>query len=1070
MNLAEWSLRKSLITWVMTILFLVVGWSSYQKLSRLEDPEFTIKDALITTPYPGASAAEVEEEVTNVIEKAAQQMGQIKRVESRSSRGLSSVQVTMQDKYDKYSLPQVWDELRRKVNDAQSSLPPGAGPSLVNDDFGDVYGIFLAITGEGYSYKEVYEYAKMLQRELLKATDVKRIVLYGVQKEVIYVEMRREKMAQLGISPQDIYAALKSKNIATSSGNLLLGEEFIPISPTGEFKSEQDFGDLLITSPSAKSNSLVYLRDVAEIKRGYQDPPANLLRYDGKTAIGLAISTVLGGNVMVMSDSLDQRLKELESQRPIGMELNIISHQAQSVQTSLTGFLINLAEAVAIVVGVLLLFMGLRSGLILGVVLMVTIMGTFIFMQINAITLERISLGALIIALGMLVDCAIVVTDGMRMQMAQGKSGFDAACDIVGQTALPMLGGTAVAIVAFAAIGTSQDSTGEYCRTLFSVILYSLSLSWLTAVTCTPLLCATFLKVTPATADAPEDPYGKGFYRLYRNFLSVCIRFRWVVAAVVVAMFISALLGFGYIKNSFFPDSTRPQFYVDLWFPEGTDIRETERQFKLAEAALKKHEGVTHTTSMIGGNEVRFLLTYTPEKNYRSYGQILVDVDDYNRIKTLKPQTQKEFEALFPNAIINTRLFVLGPSTGGKIQLRIYGPDDEQLRILADQAETILLNDPNARAVRNEWREKIKVVRPQMAESQARRAGIDRPELSQALESAFEGTKVGIYREKDELIPVLARAPTQERADLDSLDGIQIWSPAARSMIPMGQVVSGFATEFEDAYVWRNDRRKMIRLHADPREGLPSELFGQVKAKIEQALNVDVAAVAGHDVADSDFNAKTLKVQENDLWPLKDKPGYYMAWGGEAEDSAKANASLAKSIPMFFGIMVLIVLVLFNSIKKTLVIWLTVPLAVIGVTVGLLVFKQPFGFMALLGLMSLSGMAIKASIVLIDEINVQIEQGKTPYQAVMIAGVSRLIPVTMSSGTTMLGMIPLFTDAFFIAMAVTIVFGLGFATVLILIVVPVLYSIFYGVHEDDEPKISEGQKSDLLPKHSGSVE
>jgi multidrug efflux pump subunit AcrB len=327
MNLAEWSIRKSLITWVMTLLFLVVGWSSYQKLSRLEDPEFTIKDAVISTPYPGASAAEVEE-VTNVTEKAAQQIGQIKRVESRSSRGLSLVTVSMQDKYDKNSLPQVWDELRRKINDAQRSLPPGAGPSLVNDDYGDVYGIFLAITGDGYSYKEIYEYAKLLQRELLKAKDVKRIILYGDQKEAIYVEMRREKMAQLGISPQNIYAALKSKNIATSSGNLLLGEEYIPISPTGEFSSEQDFGDLLISSPSAKSNSLVYLRDVAEIKRGYQDPPTNLLRYDGKAAIGLAVSTVQGGNVTVMSDSLDQRLKELETLRPVGMELNIISHQA----------------------------------------------------------------------------------------------------------------------------------------------------------------------------------------------------------------------------------------------------------------------------------------------------------------------------------------------------------------------------------------------------------------------------------------------------------------------------------------------------------------------------------------------------------------------------------------------------------------------------------------------------------------------------------------------------------------------------------------------------------------------
>lgn len=1049
MNLAEWSIRKSLITWVMTLLFLLVGWSSYQKLSRLEDPEFTIKDAVISTPYPGATAAEVEEEVTNVIEKAIQQMGQVKRVESRSSRGMSLVTVSMQDKFDKNSLPQVWDELRRKVNDAQRALPPGAGPSLVNDDFGDVYGIFVAITGEGYSYQEIYEYAKLLQRELLKAKDVKRIVLYGDQKEAIYVEMRREKMAQLGVAPQAIYAALKAKNIATNAGSLQIGEEFIPINPTGEFKTEQDFGDLLISGGTAKSSSLVYLRDVADIRRGYQEPPATLLRFDGKPAIGLAVSAVLGGNVMVMSDALDQRIKELAAMQPIGMELHIVSHQARSVATSLKGFLINLGEAVAIVVGVLLVFMGVRSGLILGVVLMVTIMGTFIFMNIYNVTLERISLGALIIALGMLVDCAIVVTDGMRMLMAKGKSGFEAACEIVGQTTLPMLGGTIVAIVAFAAIGTSQDSTGEYCRTLFNVILFSLLLSWLTAVTCTPLLCATFLKVTPDSTTDGVDPYSKGFYRLYSNFLSACIRLRWLVVGVVVALFVASVLGFGQIKNSFFPDSTRPQFYVDLWFPEGTDIHETERQIKLAEQALKKHDGVTQLSSLIGGNQIRFLLTYSPEKNYRSYGQILVDVDDYSRIKTLTPAVQTEFEALFPNAVTNVRLFVLGPSSGGKIQLRLFGPDATQLRVLGTKAETILRNEANARAVRNEWREKIKVLRPTMAETQARKAGIDRPEIAQALEAAFQGTTVGVYREHDELLPVLARSPANERADLDSLEGIQIWSPAAQAMIPIGQVVSGFNTEFEDAYIWRRDRQKMLRLHADPRVGLPSELFAKVKAPIEQALDVDVAAVLGHELGDAPFTAKTLTVADNALWPIKNMPGYYMSWGGEAEDSARANASLAGSLPLFLGIMVLIVLILFNSIKKTLVIWLTVPLALIGVTVGLLSFNQPFGFMALLGLMSLSGMAIKASIVLVDEIGIQIEQGKSPYQAVMIAGVSRLIPVTMSSGTTMLGMIPLFGDAFFVSMAVTIVFGLGFATLLILIVVPVLYSVLYGIHQDD---------------------
>jgi multidrug efflux pump subunit AcrB len=1039
----------------MMVLFLAVGLTSYQQLSRLEDPEFTIKQAVIITPYPGASAGEVEQEVTNVLEKAVQEMGQVLRVESRSSRGLSVIDVFMKDEFDKNGLPQVWDELRRKVNDNQRSLPPGAGTSRVNDDFGDVFGIFYAITGDGYSYKEMHEYAKMLQRELLKAKDVRRITLYGEQKEVIYIEMRREKMAQLGVSPQEIYAKLRSKNLASNAGSINLGAEFITINPTGEFQSEQEFGDLLITSSSSKSNSIVLLRDVAYIKRGYQDPPSNIMHFDGKPAIGLAISTVLGGNVITMANSLDERLKALEPQRPVGMELNVVSHQAESVTTALSAFMNNLIEAVIIVVVILLLFMGVRSGLILGVVLLITIMGTFIFMNIFGITLERISLGALIIALGMLVDCAIVVTDGMRMQMAQGKSGLDAARDIVGQTAMPMLGGTIVAITAFAAIGTSQDSTGEYCRTLFFVILFSLSLSWLTAVTCTPLLCKTFLKVTPASnnADDNEDPYSKGFYGVYGRFLGVCIRFRWLVLALTVGLFVIAIIGFGSVKNNFFPDSTRPQFYVDMWFPDSTSIQETERKLQQAEQLLRKKEGVTHLTGTVGGGQVRFLLTYTPEKPYRSFAQVLVDVDDFSRIQALAPTVEQDLQALFPEAIVQSRLFVLGPSSGGSLQLRLFGTDETELRKLGETAESVFLANPNASAIRNEWRDKVKVIRPRLAETQARRAGIERSDLAQAMESAFQGTTVGVYREKDELLSIVARAPFSERMDLNNLDSIQIWSPIARGMIPIGQIVSGFETEFADPHIWRHNRRKMLRIHAEPAEGLPSQLFADIKPKMEQALDVDVAAVIGHDVPKDEITNTTLPVTDNALWPLKGKPGYYMAWGGEAENSARANASLASSIPMFLGIMILTVLVLFNSIKKTLVIWLTVPLVIIGVTLGLLTLGQPFGFMAMLGLMSLSGMAIKAAIVVVDEIDVQIGLGKPPYQAVINAGANRLMPVVMSSGTTMLGLIPLFGDAFFVAMAVTIVFGLGFATVLILIVVPVLYSAFFNVQqEDDTPK------------------
>jgi multidrug efflux pump subunit AcrB len=449
------------------------------------------------------------------------------------------------------------------------------------------------------------------------------------------------------------------------------------------------------------------------------------------------------------------------------------------------------------------------------------------------------------------------------------------------------------------------------------------------------------------------------------------------------------------------------------------------------------------------------LLTYTPEKNYASFAQILVDVDDYKRIPDLTQDIQTDLDQMFPQAMVNVRKFVQGPSVGGKIQLRLYGPDPKVLRELGARAENILLDDPNAKAVRNEWREMVKVLRPQIADVPALKAGLERTDITGAFEAAFDGTPTGVFRERDELLPIVARSPAAERAELDSMEAIQVWSPAARAMIPMGQVISGFKTEFEDAHLWRRDRFKMLRIHADPREGLASELSARVKPKIEEALDVDLSRVlnkyfAPDDNSYSDHQAGTLKVGYNDMWPLKDLPGYYMAWGGELEDSAKAQSRLASTLPIFFGLMVLIVLFLFNSIKKTLVIWLTVPLSLIGVTIGLLLFDQPFGFMALLGLMSLSGMLIKNAIVLIDQIDQEIAGGKQALQAIVDSGVSRLIPVAMAALTTILGMLPLLQDAFFISMAVTIMFGLGFATLLTLIFVPVLYAIFFKVHHQPE--------------------
>ncbi len=1054
MNIAELAIRKSTITWTLSILLLVVGYMSFNSLPRLEDPAFTIKDAIITTPYPGASAKEVEEEVSDVIERAVQELGQLKRVQSTNTRGLSSVKATIKDPYDAAALPQVWDELRRKVNDYQNRLPPGAGPSIVNDDFGDVYGVYAVLTGEGYTMAELYEYAKLLRRELLLVQDVKRVILWGNVPETIYIEMSRAKMAALGISQEDIFRALDAKNLPADAGRLELGTDFIAIVPTGEFQSEKEFGELLITTRGGQGQ-LVFLKDVASVRRGYRDPPSQIMRYDGKQGIAIGISTVAGGNVVTMGEALQRKFEQLRAQTPIGMEIGAVSLQSEAVTAAIGGFMVNLLEAVAIVFAVLLIFMGLRSGAIIGGILLMTIFGTFVFMQLQGVMLERISLGALIIALGMLVDNAIVIVDGMQVRIERGMDRIKAASEVVRQNMIPLLGATVIAVLAFASIGTSQDSTGEYTRSLYTVILISLMLSWVTAITTTPLLAKLFLKgkkeqkrTKGSEGEEPGDPYGGKFYGAYKGLLSRAIRRRWLTVGLIVGIFLVSLWGFGYVSNMFFPNSTRPQFFADIWLPEGTYISDTERELAKAEEYFRGLDGVTSVSTAIGGGDLRFLLTYTPNPASSAFGAMFIDVDDWTIIDDLQLRSQRELQELLPEAIVNIRKFRLGPGEGGQIQLRISGPDGTILRQMAATAKEIL-REEGGKGIRDEWRERVKTVRPLLAEAQARQLGIERPELARQLRAAFQGTQTGVYRERDELLPIVARAPGYEREDVDNIRDLQIWSPAAGQNIPMRQVLAGFETVWEDATIFRWNRSLTIRVHADPDGELASELLARAKPSIERALNIDLAAYTGRNFGDRDpletLTASTIPIVEMDQIPIKGMPGYFIAWGGEAEDSARAQAGLARTLPIFFGLMVLIVVLLFNSIKRTFVIWLTAPLAIIGVTGGLLLFRQPFGFMALLGFLALLGMLIKNSIVLVEEMDRQIETGKNRFEAVVDSGVARMRPVMMAAATTILGMLPLVTDAFFVSMAVTIMAGLLVATVLTLIVVPVLYTIFFRI-------------------------
>ncbi len=1009
MNLGQLAIRGKTIVLVFAVLLLVGGLLSYHRLGRLEDPEFTLKAAVIVTPYPGATAQEVEAEVSDEIERAVQALKQIDYVRSSSEPGLSVVRVTIKNNYDKATLPQVWDELRRKVTDAQRRLPPGAGPSVVNDDFGDVYGVFIGISGPEYSLAELRAFAQALQRELLLVEDVAKVELFAERTEAVYVEIPREKMAQFGVSPQTIAGIVRQRNLVADAGSVDVGPESVRFSPVGGVSGVRAFEDILL---AGNGGALVRLGDIARVRREYLDPAQVHLRVDGEPAVGLAISTVPGGNVVDMGAALQKRVAELTYLRPVGVDFHLIAVQSEAVTAAIEAFIVNLVEAVAIVIVVLLVFMGLRSGLLIGAVLVLTICGTFILMDMAGIMLERISLGALVIALGMLVDNAIVVVDGTLAGLARGEKVEDATSGVVQQTAIPLLMATIIAILSFAAIGTSDDSTGEYTRSLYYVLLYSLGLSWVTAMTVTPVLCVLFLKPPKAGGkDAGPGMAQRGFRRL----LGVILRHRRLALLAVLSVFAAGVVGFGGVKQSFFPASTRPQFMIDLWLPRGTEIDETARQAEPIEAWLQEQDGVTQVTTVVGQGAPRFLLTYAPENSDSGYAQMLVTVDDYRTIDTLEPLVQAYLSEHVLSGTASTKRFQLGPGEGGKIQARLSGPDANVLRDLEQQAKEILLAE-GAVGVRGDWRERVKVLRPELAEQQARQNGLDLSDVAAALLSGFKGEQIGVYREGDDLLPVLLRAPRAEREDAGDALNKLVWSPVASRWIPLRQVVRDVKVEFVDDLVQRRDRMPTITVHADPKGELASALLARARPKIE-ALDFPV--------------------------------GYKVEWGGEYEGSRDAQAALVFSVALFGLLMVLTTIVLFNALRQPLVIWMSVPLVLVGVTVGLRLTDKAFDFMSMLGFLSLVGMAIKNAIVLIDEADTQIAAGKPRFTALIQATTSRVRPVTMAALTTMLGMLPLFTDAFFVSMAVTIVFGLGFATLFTLLVVPLLYAAVFRVRTDE---------------------
>ncbi|MCX8760572.1 efflux RND transporter permease subunit VmeI [Vibrio parahaemolyticus] len=1014
-GIAAYFIRNRVISWMVSLIFLIGGIAAFFGLGRLEDPAFTIKDAMVVTSYPGATPQQVEEEVTYPLEKAIQQLTYVDEVNSISNRGLSQITVTMKNNYGPDDLPQIWDELRRKVNDLKVTLPPGVNEPQVIDDFGDVYGILLAVTGDGYSYKELLDYVDYLRRELELVDGVSKVSVSGQQQEQVFIEVSMKKLSSIGLSPNTVFNLLSTQNIVSDAGAIRIGDEYIRIQPTGEFQSVDELGDLLITESGAQG--LIFLKDVAEIKRGYVEVPSNIINFNGSLALNVGVSFAQGVNVVEIGKAFDRRLAELKYQQPVGVEISEIYSQPKEVDKSVSGFVISLAQAVGIVIIVLLFFMGLRSGLLIGLILLLTVLGTFIFMKYLAIDLQRISLGALVIALGMLVDNAIVVVEGILIGTQKGRTRLQAATDIVTQTKWPLLGATVIAVTAFAPIGLSEDSTGEYCGTLFTVLLISLMLSWFTAISLTPFFADIFFKGQKIKQGEGEenDPYNGIIFVAYKKFLEFCMRRAWLTVVVLIVGLGASVYGFTLVKQSFFPSSTTPIFQLDVWLPEGTDIRATNDKLKELESWLAEQEHVDHITTTAGKGLQRFMLTYAPEKSYAAYGEITTRVDNYEALAPLMARFRDHLKANYPEINYKLKQIELGPGGGAKIEARIIGSDPTVLRTIAAQVMDIMYADPGATNIRHDWRERTQVLEPQFNESQARRYGITKSDVDDFLSMSFSGMTIGLYRDGTTLMPIVARLPEDERIDIRNIEGMKIWSPAQSEFIPLQQVTMGYDMRWEDPIIVRKNRKRMLTVMADP------DILGEETASTLQ---------------------KRLQPQ---IEAIQMPPGYSLEWGGEYESSGDAQESLFTTMPMGYLFMFLITVFLFNSIKEPLIVWLTVPLALIGVTTGLLALNTPFGFMALLGFLSLSGMVLKNGIVLLDQIEIEMKSGKEAYDAVVDAAVSRVRPVCMAAITTILGMIPLLPDIFFKPMAVTIMFGLGFATILTLIVVPVLYRLFHKV-------------------------
>ncbi|MGQ7845169.1 efflux RND transporter permease subunit [Granulosicoccus sp. 3-233] len=1004
MSIARGSINQSLLTWLLILVCLLGGWWGYNSLGRLEDPAFTIKEAVVFTTYPGASAEEVAREVSEPLEAAIQKMGEVDSVRSTNRPGTSLINVEMKSTYGPDELPGIWTKLRNRISDAERTLPQGASTPLVNDSFGDVFGVFYAVTATGFSDAEIHGISTFLRRELLAVDGVADVDVAGLPEEAIFADVSMPLAINQHIDPQVVAAAISSADSLSEAGELVVDGMAIRMQIPDGSDSLNEIGHLSVGIGGDTLN----LVDISRISRTRVDSPSQIIRFDGVDAFTLGVAGLGNENIVEIGARVDARLAELEAEIPVGVELHPIYRQHQVVETATDDFIINLCMSVAIVVIVLALFMGWRASVVVGATLLLTVVGTLLFMALFSIEMERISLGALIIAMGMLVDNAIVVAEGMQMSMRRGVSSRDAAEDVGSKTQFPLLGATVIGIMAFAGIGLSPDATGEFLFSLFAVIGISLLLSWVLALTVTPLLGHYLFKVGDGDA-ANSDGYDSAVFRGYASVLRSALRFRWGVTAALLVVTVLCYMGFANIKQQFFPPSNTPMFFVHYKLPQGADIQQTSTAMTSIERWLSERDDVVNFSTFIGQGATRFILTYSPEPTDESYGHIIVRTTDRDVI----PDVQQALEAYAAETVFEgdfrTERLIFGPGGGYPIEARFSGSDPLELRRLAAQAMEVFRGYPeDLENLRTDWHQPEIVLSHVYAADRAQTVGVTRDDIAGALAFATTGVQAGTLLEGERQIPIIARQSVESR---DQLQNQVLFASSTQEFIPLEQVTDGLRASVQDTVFKRRDRVPTITVQA--------------------AIGSDETAAAMHARVREQIEAIELPI------------GYSFEWGGEFENSTEAQTSLAGQLPVAFLIMVMTSIVLFRKLRQPLIIWLLVPMSVNGVTLGLLGTGLPFSFTALLGLLSLSGMLIKNGIVLVEEIDIVRRSVDKLDDAIVEASVSRLRPVFLAAVTTILGMTPLLSDAFFASMAVTIMAGLAFASILTMIAAPVLYYMFF---------------------------